>query len=66
MTAAREAIARRSEAGASDLELLMEMAAAYALNPGHDRWSRLASVRGFLDAWRQGAASAGSGGLPTS
>ena len=42
-------------AGASDLDLLIEMFAAYALNPEHDRWAGLPSVRAFLDEWRQTA-----------
>jgi len=40
-------------AGASDLDFLIEMFAAYALNPDHDRWAELPSVRAFLDEWRQ-------------
>ena len=37
---------------ASDLSLLIEMFAAYALNPRHGRWSQLPSVRTFLKGWR--------------
>ncbi len=40
-------------AAASDLDLLIEMFAAYALNPDHGRWSDLPSVRAFLAGWRQ-------------
>ncbi|MBI2913450.1 MAG: hypothetical protein HYY03_05970 [Chloroflexi bacterium] len=42
-------------AEASDLDLLIEMFAAYALNPHHDRWAGLPAVRAFLDEWRQTA-----------
>ena len=42
-------------AEASDLSLLMEMFAAYALNPEDHRWSELPAVRAFLDGWRQDA-----------
>jgi hypothetical protein len=38
--------------GASNLDLLIEMFAAYALNPGHTRWAALPTVRSFLEAWR--------------
>jgi hypothetical protein len=37
---------------ASSLDLLVEMFAAYALNPGHTRWADLPAVRSFLEAWR--------------
>ncbi len=39
-------------AGASDADLLIEMFAAYALNPTHARWAKLPAVRGFLEGWR--------------
>jgi hypothetical protein len=39
--------------GATDLDLLVEMFAAYALNPVHSHWSDLPSVKQFLDEWRQ-------------
>ncbi len=39
-------------AGESELGLLVEMFAAYALNSEHRRWSDLPAVRAFLDAWR--------------
>ena len=38
--------------GATPLDLLMEMFAAYALTPNHVRWQELAAVRQFLDAWK--------------
>jgi len=37
----------------TDLGLLVEMFAAYALNPAHTRWSGLPRVKQFLDEWRQ-------------
>ncbi len=37
--------------GASDRDLLIEMFAAYALNPSHPRWSELPAVLGFLEEW---------------
>lgn len=37
---------------ASDLGLLIEMAAACALTPDHNRWNDLPHVRSFLDEWR--------------
>jgi len=37
---------------ASDLGLLIEMAAACALTPDHNRWNDLPRVRSFLDEWR--------------
>jgi hypothetical protein len=37
---------------ASSLDLLVEMFAAYALNPGHARWADLPAVRTFLEEWR--------------
>lgn len=37
----------------TDLGLLVEMFAAYALNPGHGRWSDFPRVKQFLDEWRQ-------------
>jgi len=36
----------------TDLGLLVEMFAAYALNTAHDRWSDLPRVKSFLDGWR--------------
>lgn len=42
-------------ASATNLDLLIEMFAAYALNPRHDRWSDLPSVKAFLEGWRQAA-----------
>ena len=45
-TAAAEAWAE-----ASDRDLLIEMFAAYALNPAHPRWAELSAVRGFLEGW---------------
>ncbi len=44
--------AHEAWAGVSDRDLLIEMFAAYALNPGHERWAELPAVRGFLDGWR--------------
>ncbi len=43
--------AHEAWAGASDRDLLIEMFAAYALNPSHPRWAELPAVRGFLDGW---------------
>ncbi len=43
--------AHEAWADASDLDLLIEMFAAYALNPGHPRWADLPAVRGFLEGW---------------
>ncbi len=43
--------AHEAWADASDADLLMEMFAAYALNPGHPRWADLPAVRGFLEGW---------------
>ena len=40
-------------ADASDPDLLIEMFAAYALNPAHRRWSELPAVRGFLEGWEK-------------
>ena len=37
---------------ATDLDLLVEMFAAYALHPEHARWVHLPVVRSFLEAWR--------------
>ncbi len=37
---------------ATDLGLLFEMFAAYALTPDHERWSNLPHIRSFLDDWR--------------
>lgn len=50
---AREASERWTEA--SDLGLLMEMVAAYALNPQHQRWSDLPLVKAFLEEWTRTA-----------
>lgn len=36
----------------TDLGLLIEMFAAYALNPGHARWREMPAVRAFLEGWR--------------
>lgn len=44
--------ADRRWAGASPLDLLMEMFAAYALTPEHPRWQELAAVRRFLEGWK--------------
>ncbi len=41
-------------AGASDRDLLIEMFAAYALNPAHPRWAELPAVRGSLKGWGSG------------
>ncbi len=43
--------AHEAWADASDRDLLIEMFAAYALNPSHARWSELPAVRGFLEGW---------------
>ncbi len=43
--------AHEAWAAASDRDLLIEMFAAYALNPSQRRWAELASVRAFLDGW---------------
>ena len=48
-TAAHEAWAT-----ASDADLLIEMFAAYALNPAHARWAELGAVRGFFEGWGSG------------
>jgi hypothetical protein len=48
----KAAAAHEAWAGASDPDLLIEMFAAYALSPDHERWAGLPSVRGFLDGWR--------------
>lgn len=45
------AAADEAWAEASDRDLLIEMFAAYALNPSHRRWEELPSVRGFLREW---------------
>lgn len=54
----RDKAARAGEAwqSAGDLDLLLEMFAALALNPGHERWSALSAVQSFLERWRQEAA----------
>jgi len=39
-------------AEATSLDLLLEMFAVYALNPGHPRWRDWPAVRQFLDDWR--------------
>jgi len=39
----------------TDLGLLLEMFAAYALKPAHERWAELTAVRAFFDEWRAGA-----------
>ncbi len=49
VTAAAEA-----SAGAKDRDLLIEMFAAYVLNPSHPRWAELPAVRGFLEGWKKG------------
>ncbi len=36
----------------TDLGLLIEMFAAYALTPGSRRWRQMPAVRGFLETWR--------------
>jgi len=36
----------------TDIGLLIEMFAAYAINPKHTRWSKLPAIRSFLEAWR--------------
>jgi len=38
----------------TDLGLLIEMFAAYALNPDHQSWHGLPYVRSFLEDWRPG------------
>ncbi len=43
--------AHEAWAGASDADLLIEMFAAYALSPGHERWQDLRAVRRFLEGW---------------
>jgi hypothetical protein len=45
------AAANEAWAEASDRDLLIEMFAAYALNPSHRRWDELPSVRAFLEGW---------------
>lgn len=54
----RDKAARAGEAwqSAGDLDLLLEMFAALALTPDHERWSALPAVRAFFEAWRQEAA----------
>lgn len=39
----------------TDLGLLIEMLAAYALKPAHRRWSELTRVQAFFEQWRSGA-----------
>lgn len=36
---------------ATDLDLLVEMFAAFALDGGHQNWSQRPSIRTFLDGW---------------
>ncbi len=36
----------------SDRGLLVEMFAAFALDPGHRRWTEFPEAKGFLDSWR--------------
>lgn len=43
--------------GATSLDLLLEMFAAYALNPRHRRWGELPATRAFLEEWRATALS---------
>lgn len=38
--------------GATPLDLLLEMFAAYALNPRHRRWQELPAIRAFLEEWK--------------
>ncbi len=49
--------AAQAWAGAADADLLIEMFAAYALNPAHPRWAELPAVRGFLEGWGAKAVS---------
>ena len=49
----KAAAAAEAWAGAGDADLLIEMFAAYALNPAHPRWADLPSVRAFFDKWRE-------------
>ncbi len=42
------------------MDLFVEMFAAYALKPGHERWADLPAVRNFLQEW-QATAFAGRG-----
>jgi len=37
---------------ATDTDLLLEMFAAYALNPTHGRWSAFPQTKRFLEEWR--------------
>jgi len=37
---------------ATDLDLLIEMFAAYALNAEHTRWAEMPAVRTFFEGWR--------------
>ncbi len=46
--------AAEASAGAKDRDLLIEMFAAYVLNPSHPRWAELPAVRGFLEGWKKG------------
>ena len=39
-------------AGETDLGLLVEMFAAYVVNPDHRRWEALPAVHAFLQDWR--------------
>jgi len=49
----RAAQAGEAWQAAGDLDLLLEMCAALALTPAHERWSALSAVRAFLERWRQ-------------
>ena len=42
---------------ASSLDLLLEMFAAYVLNPRHRRWKDLPTTRAFLEGWKATALS---------
>lgn len=37
---------------ATDLDLLIEMFAAFALSPDHEKWSEMPAVSAFLNGWR--------------
>jgi hypothetical protein len=39
----------------TDLGMFIEMFAAYALSPKHNRWDQLTHVRAFFDGWRRDA-----------
>jgi len=50
-----DAVKKGGWSDASDLDLFLEMVAAYMTKPEHERWTAFPASRAFFDAWRDRA-----------